>query len=88
MHTSRRKRGRRQSGIESHVLLKYKTSSGAVFAARGVLNLLADSNVSGSRSAWTLSVPELSFFVIDNFGRIEIGNRAGFPQSLTVFTRS
>ncbi len=38
-----------------------KTASGTVFAARGVLNLLADSNVSGSSSAWSLRCPcELS----------------------------
>ena len=67
---------------------QYKTVSGTVFAARGVLNLLADSNVSGSSSAWSLTIPELSFFVIGDFGRIEVGDRAGFPQSLIGFTPS
>ncbi|HEX4202499.1 MAG TPA: hypothetical protein VHY59_13340, partial [Chthoniobacterales bacterium] len=76
------------SESEIDVTPQYKTSSGTVFAARGVLNLLADSNVSGSSSAWSLSVPELSFFVIGAFGRIEIGDRAGFPQSLIGFTPS
>ena len=76
------------SESEIDVTPQYKTSSGTVFAARGVLNLLADSNVSGSSSAWSLSVPELSFFVIGDFGRIEIGDRAGFPQSLIGFTPS
>jgi hypothetical protein len=73
---------------EIEVTPQYKTSSGTVFAARGVLNLLADSNVSGSSSAWSLTVPELSFFLIGNFGRIEIGDRAGFPQSLIGYTPS
>jgi hypothetical protein len=73
---------------EIDVTPQYKTVSGTVFAARGVLNLLADSNVSGSSSAWSLTVPELSFFVIGDFGRIEVGDRAGFPQSLIGFTPS
>jgi hypothetical protein len=59
-----------------------------VFAVRGVLNLLADGNASGANSAWSLAVPELSFFTIGDFGRIEIGDRAGFPQSLIGFTPS
>ena len=78
--------GSTESEIE--ITPQYKTTSGTVFAARGVLNLLADSNVSGSSSAWSLTVPELSFFVIGDFGRIEIGDRAGFPQSLIGFTPS
>lgn len=73
---------------EIDVTPQYKTVSGTVFAARGVLNLLADSNVSGSSTAWSLTVPELSFFVIGDFGRIEVGDRAGFPQSLIGFTPS
>jgi len=78
--------GSTESEIE--VTPQYKTVSGTVFAARGVLNLLADSNVSGSSTAWSLTVPELSFFVIGDFGRIEVGDRAGFPQSLIGFTPS
>jgi hypothetical protein len=78
--------GSTESEIE--VTPQYKTSSGTVFAARGVLNLLADSNASGASSAWSLTVPELSFFVIGDFGRIEVGDRAGFPQSLIGFTPS
>ncbi len=75
---------------ESEVELtpQYKTKSGTVFAARGVLNLQAASNVSGTSSDWNLSVPELSVFAIGHFGRIEIGDRAGFPQSLIGFTPS
>jgi hypothetical protein len=78
--------GSTESEIE--VTPQYKTSSGTVFAARGVLNLLADSNASGASSAWSLTVPEVSFFVIGDFGRIEVGDRAGFPQSLIGFTPS
>jgi hypothetical protein len=73
---------------EIDVTPQYKTVSGTGFAARGVLNLLADSNVSGSSTAWSLTIPELSFFVIGDFGRIEVGDRAGFPQSLIGFTPS
>lgn len=75
---------------ESEVELtpQYKTKSGTVFAARGVLNLQAASNVSGTSSDWNLTVPELSLFAIGHFGRIEIGDRAGFPQSLIGFTPS
>ncbi len=78
--------GSTESEIE--VTPQYKTASGTVFAARGVLNLLADSNASGSSSAWSLAVPELSLFAIGDFGRIEVGDRAGFPQSLIGFTPS
>jgi hypothetical protein len=73
---------------EVEVTPQYKTSSGTVFAARGVLNLLADSNASGASYSWSLTVPELSFFTIGDFGRIEVGDRAGFPQSLIGFTPS
>jgi hypothetical protein len=78
--------GSTESEIE--VTPQYKTSSGTVFAARGAFNLLANSNASGASYAWSLSVPELSFFVIGDFGRIEVGDRAGFPQSLIGFTPS
>ncbi|MBB6143031.1 hypothetical protein HNQ77_000975 [Silvibacterium bohemicum] len=84
-------RGGEASGSsESEVELtpQYKTKSGTVFAARGVLNLQAASNVSGISSGWNLTVPELSLFAIGHFGRIEIGDRAGFPQSLVGFTPS
>lgn len=75
---------------ESEVELtpQFKTKSGTVIAIRGVLNLLAASNASGSSSQWHLSVPELSVFAIGNFGRIEVGDRAGFPQSLIGFVPS
>jgi hypothetical protein len=67
---------------------QYKTESGTVFAIRGVVNLFAASNVTGISSAWSFTVPELSVFSIGDFGRIEFGDRAGFPQSLIGFTPS
>jgi hypothetical protein len=75
---------------ESEVELtpQYKTKSGTVIATRGVLNLQAASNVTGISSAWNLTVPESSLFAIGSFGRIEIGDRSGFPQSLVGFTPS
>ena len=73
---------------EVEVTPQYKTPSGTVFAARGVLNLQAVSNANGASYAWSLTVPELSFFTIGDFGRIEIGDRSGFPQSLIGFTPS
>jgi hypothetical protein len=78
--------GSTESEIE--ITPQYKLSSGTVLAARGVFNLLADSYANGASSAWSLTVPELSFFIIGDFGRIEVGDRAGFPQSLIGFTPS
>jgi hypothetical protein len=78
--------GSTESEIE--ITPQYKTTAGTVFAARGVLNFLADSTVSGSSSTYRLTVPELSFFAIGKFGRLEVGDRAGFPQSLIGFTPS
>ena len=76
------------SESEIELTPQYKTTDGTVFAARGVLNLVASSNIGGSSSAWNLAVPELSFFTIGDFGRIEIGDRSGFPQSLIGYTPS
>jgi hypothetical protein len=73
---------------EIDITPQYKMSSGTVFAARGVFNFLADSTFNGSSSAYRLAVPELSFFTIGDFGRLEVGDRAGFPQSLIGFTPS
>jgi hypothetical protein len=73
---------------EIEVTPQYKTSSGTVFAARGVLNFFGKSTTGGSSSAYNLSVPELSLFAIGDFGRIEVGDRAAFPQSLIGFTPS
>lgn len=67
---------------------QYTTASGTVFAIRGAVNLFGASNVTGISSAWSFTVPELSIFTIGSFGRIEFGDRAGFPQSLIGFTPS
>lgn len=67
---------------------QYRTPSGVVFAARAVLNLQAETAVGGSASGWAFTEPELSGFVIGPFGRFEVGDRAGFPQSLVGFTPS
>ena len=76
------------SETEIELTPQYKTRSNTIFAIRGVANLLAASNAGDSSSQWQLSFPELSVFAIGNFGRIEAGDRAGFPQSLIGFTPS
>jgi hypothetical protein len=65
---------------------QYRASSGTVFALRGVTNV--QGVASRPKRAYRLSVPEISAFAIGTFGRIEIGERAGFPQSLVGFTPS
>ena len=65
---------------------QYRIVSGTIFAARGVLNV--DGSVAGPLSAWEIAVPEVSVFAVGDFGRVEIGERAGFPQSLIGFTPS
>jgi hypothetical protein len=65
---------------------QYRAPSGTVFALRGVTNV--QGVASRPNSAYRLSVPEISAFAIGPFGRIEIGERAGFPQSLVGFTPS
>src|SRR5258708_10235458 len=52
---------------EVEVTPQYKTSPGTVFAARGVVNLLGDSNAIGASHSRSLTVPELSFFTIGDF---------------------
>jgi hypothetical protein len=76
------------SETEVELTPQFKTRSNTIFAFRGVVNLLAASNASGSSSQWQLTFPELSLFAIGKFGRIEAGDRAGFPQSLIGFTPS
>jgi hypothetical protein len=76
------------SETEIELTPQYKTRSNTIFAIRAVINLLAASNAGGSSSQWQLSFPEVSLFAIGNFGRIEAGDRAGFPQSLVGFTPS
>src|SRR5271155_2300621 len=76
------------SESEIELTPQYKTTSGTVFAGRGVFNVQAASDLNGSSSRYDVSVPELSLFAIGDFGRIELGDRAGFPQSLIGFTPS
>jgi hypothetical protein len=67
---------------------QYRTPSGVVIAGRAVLNLQAQTALDGDASGWSFTAPELSVFAIGPFGRIEVGERAGFPQSLVGFTPS
>ena len=74
------------SEAEIELTPQYRTESGIVLAARSALGI--GGAASEPRSSWRLSVPEASVFAIGDFGRIEIGERAGFPQSLVGFTPS
>jgi hypothetical protein len=78
------------AGSESEIEIgpQYRTPSGVVLAGRAVLNLQAHGYDGGAGSAWSFTAPELSVFAIGPFGRIEIGDRAGFPQSLVGFAPS
>jgi hypothetical protein len=78
------------AGTESEIELEpqYRTTSGVTLAGRAVFNFQARSTLGGSTTAWAFSTPELSLFAIGPFGRIEFGDRAGFPQSLIGFTPS
>src|SRR5260370_3591898 len=59
---------------------------GTILAARGAINTSAD--VGQSLQSGELLIPEVSAFVIGKYGRFEVGERAGFPQSLVGFTPS
>ena len=65
---------------------EYRTAGGTVIAVRGVGNV--QGRAGDSSSTYRVSAPEVSLFAIGDFGRIEIGERAGFPQSLVGFTPS
>jgi hypothetical protein len=56
------------------------------FAVRAVVNASALSAERGG--VYQVAIPELSAFAIGSFGRVEVGERAGFPQSLVGFTPS
>jgi len=71
---------------EAEITPQYRTTGGTVLAFRSVANV--QGLASNTSSSYRLSVPEVSLFVIGDFGRIEIGERAGFPQSLVGFTPS
>jgi hypothetical protein len=82
--------GNRRSGLfaeaEVEVSPQYTAGDGTVFAARAVFN--ANDGAGTFDSAATAAIPEASLFVIGEFGRIEIGARAGFPQSLIGYAPS
>ena len=68
------------SEIGVQVTPQWKTDRRIVVAARATFG--GTGQLDGFGDAWAGSVGELSFFVIGPFGRIEIGERAGFPQTL------
>jgi hypothetical protein len=74
------------SESEIEVSPLYKTAGGTLIGVRGVFNI--GGRASNAQSAWQVAVPEISAFAVGWFGRIEIGERAGFPQSLLGFTPS
>ncbi|MGO9062258.1 MAG: porin [Candidatus Binataceae bacterium] len=59
---------------------------GTILAARAAINTSA--NVGQSLQSGDLLIPEVSVFLIGKYGRFEVGERAGFPQSLVGFTPS
>ena len=65
---------------------QYHLEGGAILAARVAINTNAD--VGQSFQSGDLIVPEVSAFVIGEYGRFEVGERAAFPQSLVGFTPS
>ncbi len=65
---------------------QYQLPSGTKLAVRAVIGAQGGARPGDAPSA--LAVPEISAFAIGSFGRIEVGVRAGFPQSLVGFTPS
>lgn len=63
-----------------------RDAGGNVFAARVTLN--ATGIWLESEDTWQASVGEASVFAIGRFGRIELGERAGFPQTLLGYAPS
>ena len=76
------------SESEVEISPQFRTTSGVTLAGRAVLNLQAQSALGGLPPAFALVEPELSAFAVGPFGRVEFGDRAGFPQSLVGFTPS
>jgi hypothetical protein len=74
------------SEIGVQVTPQWKTEHRVVIAARATLG--GTGRIDGFGDAWTGSVGELSAFVIGPFGRIEVGERAGFPQTLLGYAPS
>jgi Gram-negative porin len=65
---------------------QYHLQSDTILAARVAINTNAD--VGQSFQSGDFLIPEVSAFVIGDYGRFEIGERAAFPQSLVGFTPS
>jgi Gram-negative porin len=65
---------------------QYRLEDGTILAARVAINTNAD--VGQSFQSANFSIPEVSGFVIGEWGRFEVGERAAFPQSLVGFTPS
>ncbi len=59
---------------------------GLVWAARVTFDTTA--TVTDDRESWTGALEEASVFVIGPFGRLELGERAGFPQTLLGYAPS
>jgi hypothetical protein len=65
---------------------QYHLDGGTILAARAAIN--TNANVGQSFQTGDLLIPEVSAFVIGKYGRLEVGERAAFPQSLVGFTPS
>jgi hypothetical protein len=65
---------------------QYHLEGDTILAARVAINTNAD--VGQSFQSGDFLIPEVSAFVIGEYGRFEIGERAAFPQSLVGFTPS
>lgn len=78
--------GRVLSETELEISPLRRTKGGTLLGARGVINLTAATG--RQTSSWRAAIPEWSVFASGTFGRIEVGERAGFPQSLVGFTPS
>jgi hypothetical protein len=65
---------------------QYHLEDGTIFAARVAIN--TNSDVGESFQSGDVVIPEVSAFVIGDYGRFEVGERDAFPQSLVGFTPS
>jgi Gram-negative porin len=65
---------------------QYHLEGDTILAARVAINTNAD--VGQSFQSGDFLIPEVSAFVIGEYGRFEVGERAAFPQSLVGFTPS
>src|SRR5216684_782196 len=65
---------------------QYHLEDGSIVAARVAIN--TNAKLGQSFQSGDLLIPEVSAFVIGEYGRLEVGERAAFPQSLVGFTPS